>query len=157
MCARAVLLSAQVHYDCTFRGIDAVSSRAARLLGGNRIIAEVRGEQRHSNELCGSHMHAAMQPTGYQQCAHKRCGTSRHACGTACLPPAQCAGIHAAYAPIMAQAHVDKFVQDGVHTHACTHTHESMHMHACAGTRKGQRPPEAEALLSEVGEVRKMM
>nr|AEZ49871.1 FK506 binding protein [Dunaliella salina] len=31
---------ATVHYDCTFRGIDAVSSRAARLLGGNRIIAE---------------------------------------------------------------------------------------------------------------------
>lgn len=31
----------QVHYDCTFRGIDAVSSRSARLLGGNRVIAEV--------------------------------------------------------------------------------------------------------------------
>lgn len=30
----------QVHYDCKYRGIDVVSSRAARLLGGNRIIAE---------------------------------------------------------------------------------------------------------------------
>lgn len=29
-----------VHYDCVFRGIDAVSSRSARLLGGNRTIAE---------------------------------------------------------------------------------------------------------------------
>eukprot|EP00983_Pelagomonas_calceolata_P050322 1141918-Pelagomonas_calceolata.AAC.4 len=38
---RVPLWWTQVHYDCTFRGIDAVSSRAARLLGGNRIIAEV--------------------------------------------------------------------------------------------------------------------
>eukprot|EP01023_Acetabularia_acetabulum_P019482 TRINITY_DN19935_c0_g1_i3.p3 TRINITY_DN19935_c0_g1~~TRINITY_DN19935_c0_g1_i3.p3 ORF type:complete len:169 (-),score=16.34 TRINITY_DN19935_c0_g1_i3:448-954(-) len=30
----------QVHFDCKFKGIDAVSSRAARLLGGNRTIAE---------------------------------------------------------------------------------------------------------------------
>mmetsp|Transcript_13403 Transcript_13403/g.33818 ORF Transcript_13403/g.33818 Transcript_13403/m.33818 type:complete len:247 (+) Transcript_13403:95-835(+) len=29
-----------VHYDCYFRGIDVVSSRSARLLGGNRTIAE---------------------------------------------------------------------------------------------------------------------
>lgn len=29
-----------VHYDCIFRGIDVVSSRSARLLGGNRTIAE---------------------------------------------------------------------------------------------------------------------
>lgn len=29
-----------VHFDCLFRGIDAVSSRSARLLGGNRTIAE---------------------------------------------------------------------------------------------------------------------
>jgi hypothetical protein len=36
-----MLSDAQVHYDCLFRGIDAVSSRSARLLGGNRTIAEV--------------------------------------------------------------------------------------------------------------------
>ncbi|KAG7672634.1 putative Peptidyl-prolyl cis-trans isomerase FKBP18, chloroplastic [Nannochloris sp. 'desiccata'] len=29
-----------VHYDCIFRGIDVVSSRSARLLGGNRTVAE---------------------------------------------------------------------------------------------------------------------
>eukprot|EP00197_Chlamydomonas_leiostraca_P013001 CAMPEP_0202865896 /NCGR_PEP_ID=MMETSP1391-20130828/6645_1 /ASSEMBLY_ACC=CAM_ASM_000867 /TAXON_ID=1034604 /ORGANISM="Chlamydomonas leiostraca, Strain SAG 11-49" /LENGTH=236 /DNA_ID=CAMNT_0049545785 /DNA_START=23 /DNA_END=733 /DNA_ORIENTATION=+ len=29
-----------VHYDCLYRGIDVVSSRAARLLGGNRTVAE---------------------------------------------------------------------------------------------------------------------
>lgn len=29
-----------VHFDCMYRGIDVVSSRAARLLGGNRTIAE---------------------------------------------------------------------------------------------------------------------
>lgn len=32
--------SVTVHYDCIYRGIDAVSSRSARLLGGNRTIAE---------------------------------------------------------------------------------------------------------------------
>lgn len=31
----------QVHYDCKFRGLDVVSSRSARLLGGNRTLAEV--------------------------------------------------------------------------------------------------------------------
>ncbi|EFJ32328.1 hypothetical protein SELMODRAFT_16278, partial [Selaginella moellendorffii] len=30
----------QVHFDCLYRGIDAVSSREAKLLGGNRIIAQ---------------------------------------------------------------------------------------------------------------------
>ncbi|XP_024538891.1 peptidyl-prolyl cis-trans isomerase FKBP18, chloroplastic [Selaginella moellendorffii] len=29
-----------VHFDCLYRGIDAVSSREAKLLGGNRIIAQ---------------------------------------------------------------------------------------------------------------------
>lgn len=29
-----------VHFDCIYRGLDVVSSRAARLLGGNRTIAE---------------------------------------------------------------------------------------------------------------------
>ncbi|KAL6752643.1 hypothetical protein V8C86DRAFT_2751226 [Haematococcus lacustris] len=29
-----------VHYDCIYRGVDVVSSRSARLLGGNRTIAE---------------------------------------------------------------------------------------------------------------------
>lgn len=33
----------QVHFDCKFKGIDAVSSRYARTLGGNRTIAEVEG------------------------------------------------------------------------------------------------------------------
>eukprot|EP00899_Mesostigma_viride_P025549 jgi/Mesvir1/6179/Mv00868-RA.1 len=32
--------AAQVHFDCYFRSIDVVSSRSARLLGGNRTIAE---------------------------------------------------------------------------------------------------------------------
>ena len=32
-----------VHYDCKYRGIDVVSSRSARMLGGNRSVAEVRG------------------------------------------------------------------------------------------------------------------
>ena len=30
-----------VHFDCIYRGIDVVSSRQARLLGGNRTISEV--------------------------------------------------------------------------------------------------------------------
>ncbi|KAH7439067.1 hypothetical protein KP509_04G043700 [Ceratopteris richardii] len=29
-----------VHFDCIYRGIDAVSSRESKLLGGNRIIAQ---------------------------------------------------------------------------------------------------------------------
>lgn len=32
--------SVTVHFDCTYRGIDAVSSRYARTLGGNRTVAE---------------------------------------------------------------------------------------------------------------------
>lgn len=36
------MLPLQVHFDCKFRGIDAVSSRYARTLGGNRTVAEVR-------------------------------------------------------------------------------------------------------------------
>ena len=32
----------QVHFDCMYKGIDVVSSRQARLLGGNRTISEVR-------------------------------------------------------------------------------------------------------------------
>lgn len=32
--------TATVHFDCRFRGIDAVSSRQAALLGGNRTIAQ---------------------------------------------------------------------------------------------------------------------
>lgn len=32
--------SATVHFDCIYRGIDVVSSRSARLLGGNRSVAE---------------------------------------------------------------------------------------------------------------------
>lgn len=34
-------LSFQVHFDCIYRGITAVSSRESKLLAGNRIIAQV--------------------------------------------------------------------------------------------------------------------
>jgi peptidylprolyl isomerase len=37
MCVGA---GAQLHYDCKYRGLLALSSREARLLGGNRTIAE---------------------------------------------------------------------------------------------------------------------
>ena len=33
--------SSQVHFDCMYRGITAVSSRESKLLAGNRIIAQV--------------------------------------------------------------------------------------------------------------------
>ncbi len=33
---------ATVHFDCMYKGLDVVSTRSARLLGGNRTIAEVR-------------------------------------------------------------------------------------------------------------------
>ena len=29
-----------VHFDCMYKGIDVVSTRSARLLGGNRTVAE---------------------------------------------------------------------------------------------------------------------
>lgn len=32
-----------VHFDCIYKGIDAVSSRSARVLSGNRTLAEVSG------------------------------------------------------------------------------------------------------------------
>lgn len=35
--------TATVHFDCVYRGIDAVSSRYARTLGGNRTVAEPFG------------------------------------------------------------------------------------------------------------------
>lgn len=31
----------QVHFDCLYKGLDVASSRAARLLGGNRTVSEV--------------------------------------------------------------------------------------------------------------------
>ena len=31
----------QVHFDCLYRGVTAVSSRESKLLAGNRIIAQV--------------------------------------------------------------------------------------------------------------------
>ena len=34
-------MPAQVHFDCLYKGIDVASSRSARLLGGNRTVAEV--------------------------------------------------------------------------------------------------------------------
>jgi hypothetical protein len=32
-----------VHFDCKYRGLSVVSTRNARVLGGNRTVAEVRG------------------------------------------------------------------------------------------------------------------
>lgn len=32
----------QVHFDVTYRTLDVVSTRSARLLGGNRSVAEVQ-------------------------------------------------------------------------------------------------------------------
>jgi hypothetical protein len=40
----------QVHFDCKFKGIDAVSSRYARTLGGNRTIAEVGFQQQQQQQ-----------------------------------------------------------------------------------------------------------
>lgn len=31
----------QVHFDCLYKSLDVVSTRAARLLAGNRVVAEV--------------------------------------------------------------------------------------------------------------------
>lgn len=36
-----VMAPKQVHFDCLYRGITAVSSRESKLLAGNRIIAQV--------------------------------------------------------------------------------------------------------------------
>lgn len=33
-------MTVQVHFDCVYRGITAVSSRESKLLAGNRIIAQ---------------------------------------------------------------------------------------------------------------------
>lgn len=41
---RLTSVSVQVHFDCMYKGIDVVSSRQARLLGGNRTISEVRAK-----------------------------------------------------------------------------------------------------------------
>lgn len=56
------LLAVQVHFDCRFRGIDAVSSRYARTLGGNRTIAEVSsGPPQPAMRWQACHMTAAKQ------------------------------------------------------------------------------------------------
>lgn len=34
-----------VHFDCKYRGLSVVSTRTARVLGGNRTVAEVNGMQ----------------------------------------------------------------------------------------------------------------
>lgn len=34
-----------VHFECRYRGLSVVSSRAARTLGGNRTVAEVGGQR----------------------------------------------------------------------------------------------------------------
>lgn len=51
---RLIPFPLQVHFDCKFRGIDAVSSRYARTLGGNRTIAEVCA-MAHAGQ-CGLHI-----------------------------------------------------------------------------------------------------
>jgi hypothetical protein len=48
-------MSLQVHFDCRYKGIDAVSSRYARTLGGNRTIAEVwQQQEEQQQQLCCS-------------------------------------------------------------------------------------------------------
>eukprot|EP00891_Asterochloris_glomerata_P000752 jgi/Astpho2/752/Aster-x0033 len=37
-----------VHFDCMYKGIDVVSTRSARLLGGNRAVAEASSHAVHS-------------------------------------------------------------------------------------------------------------
>ena len=37
-----------VHFDCMYKGIDVVSTRSARLLGGNRTVAEASCDAAHS-------------------------------------------------------------------------------------------------------------
>jgi hypothetical protein len=44
----------QVHFDCIYKGIDVVSSRQARLLGGNRTISEARGFNLSCKSLCSA-------------------------------------------------------------------------------------------------------
>ena len=41
-----------MHFDCIYRGIDVVSSRQARLLGGNRTISEVHCTQLNFSQVC---------------------------------------------------------------------------------------------------------
>ena len=36
-----------VHFDCMYKGIDVVSTRSARLLGGNRTVAEASCDAAH--------------------------------------------------------------------------------------------------------------
>ena len=42
-----------VHFDCMYKGIDVVSTRSARLLGGNRTVAEASGDAAHSQVFWG--------------------------------------------------------------------------------------------------------
>lgn len=44
----------QVHFDCIYKGINVVSSRQARLLGGNRTISEVMSAL-NCMEQCSPH------------------------------------------------------------------------------------------------------
>lgn len=48
-----ILCALQVHFDCIYRGVNVVSSRQARLLGGNRTISEVTGL------ICSRHVFCA--------------------------------------------------------------------------------------------------
>ncbi len=61
VCVCVSCVTSQVHYDCIYRGIDVVSSRSARLLGGNRTIAEVNDTHTHTH----THTH-----TQRQRCIH---------------------------------------------------------------------------------------
>ena len=70
-------LPVQVHFDCMYKGIDVVSSRQARLLGGNRTISEVRSTFR-GNQPC----------TGLPKAFHPVPDCSSRACAQ--LTPAWC-------------------------------------------------------------------
>lgn len=50
-----------VHFDCLYKSLDVVSTRAARLLAGNRVVAEVRKTFLLSG-VC-RHMHRHALPT----------------------------------------------------------------------------------------------
>jgi peptidylprolyl isomerase len=66
----------QVHFDCRFRGIDAVSSRYARTLGGNRTIAEVRREHLLAAAAAAAakehKLAAAVIPAAWPSCCYHR-------------------------------------------------------------------------------------
>jgi len=87
----------QVHFDCRFRGIDAVSSRYARTLGGNRTIAEVRpcpragsGQQHGQLQAVATSSPAQQQQRFMQWCKQLSVPTE-----TPVLQPTVLVGVHA--------------------------------------------------------------